>query len=91
MQGAWKLTIDGGTNGLVSADAMEEFRIQTSTFAPEFGRSPGASISILTKSGTNQFHGSGYYFNRNEFFAAQNPFLTTAKKAKLRNVQFGGS
>ncbi len=35
------LTIDGGTNGLVSADAMQEFRIQTSTFAPEFGRSPG--------------------------------------------------
>src|SRR6266446_5142717 len=38
----------GGTNSLVSVDAMEEFRIQTSTFAPEFGRTPGAQISIVT-------------------------------------------
>jgi hypothetical protein len=42
----------GGTNSLVSVDAMQEFRIQTSTFAPEFGRTPGAQISILTRSGT---------------------------------------
>src|SRR6266478_4405263 len=41
----------GGTNSLVSVDALQEFRIQTSTFAPEFGRTPGAQISILTRSG----------------------------------------
>src|SRR6266581_5568277 len=45
----------GGTNSLVSVDALQEFRIQTSTYAPEFGRTPGAQISILTRSGTNQF------------------------------------
>ena len=50
----------GGTNSLVSVDAMQEFRIQTSTFAPEFGRTPGAQISIVTRSGTNQFHGTAY-------------------------------
>src|SRR5713226_3869023 len=44
----------GGTNSLVSVDAMQEFRIQTSTYAPEFGRTPGAQVSIVTRSGTNQ-------------------------------------
>jgi hypothetical protein len=51
------VTSGGGTNGLVSVDAMQEFRIQTSSYAPEFGRSPGAQISIVTKGGTNQWHG----------------------------------
>src|SRR5262249_30069884 len=55
-QGAFNA--QGGTNGLVSVDALQEFRIQTSTFAPEFGRTPGAQISIVTRSGTNQFHGT---------------------------------
>ncbi|MGA8505731.1 MAG: carboxypeptidase-like regulatory domain-containing protein, partial [Candidatus Sulfotelmatobacter sp.] len=49
------LTVSGGTNSLVSVDAMQEFRIQTSSFAPEFGRSPGGQISIVTRSGTNRF------------------------------------
>src|SRR5712692_8772286 len=48
----------GGTNGLVSVDAMQEFRIQTSTYAPQFGRTPGVQISIVTRSGTNQVHGT---------------------------------
>ena len=48
----------GGTNSLVSVDALQEFRIQTSTYAPEFGRTPGGQISIVTRSGTNQFHGT---------------------------------
>src|SRR6266849_3354503 len=48
----------GGTNSLVSVDAMQEFRIQTSTYAPEFGRTPGGQISIVTRSGANQFHGT---------------------------------
>src|SRR5882724_1118962 len=48
-------TTQGGTNSLVSVDALQEFRIQTSTYAPEFGRTPGGQISIVTRSGTNQF------------------------------------
>src|SRR5262249_35858288 len=47
------LSASGGTNSLVSVDAMQEFRIQTSSFAPEFGRTPGGQISIVTRSGTN--------------------------------------
>ena len=46
------LSASGGTNSLVSVDAMQEFRIQTSSFAPEFGRTPGGQISIVTRSGT---------------------------------------
>src|SRR5271165_6164228 len=48
----------GGMSNLVSLDALQEFRIQTSTFAPEFGRTPGAQVSVVTKSGTNDFHGT---------------------------------
>ena len=43
----------GGMSNLVSLDALQEFRVQTSTFAPEFGRTPGAQVSVVTKSGTN--------------------------------------
>jgi hypothetical protein len=52
------LSAAGGTNSLVSVDAMKEFRIQTSSFAPEFGRTAGGQISIVTRSGTNDFHGT---------------------------------
>jgi hypothetical protein len=60
--------IAGGTNGLVSVDAMQEFRVLTSTFAPEFGRMPGAQISIVTRAGTNQFHGTLFDYLRNNVF-----------------------
>src|SRR5258708_30711146 len=53
-------SVFGGTNSLVSVDALQEFRIQTSTYAPEFGRTPGGQISIVTRSGTNQFHGTAF-------------------------------
>ena len=86
------LTSDGGTNGLVSVDAMEEFRIQTSTYAPEFGRTPGASVSILTKSGTNQFHGNAFDYWRNDIFDARNFFnMVPQPKPPLRQNDFGGT
>ena len=53
---------------------MQEFRIQTSTFAPEFGRTPGGQISIVTRSGTNQFHGTAFDYLRNDAFDANNWF-----------------
>src|ERR1041384_2226924 len=60
------LSVSGGTNSLVSVDAMQEFRIQTSSFAPEFGRTPGGQISIVTRSGTNGFHGTAFEYFRND-------------------------
>ena len=83
---------NGGTNGLVSIDAMQEFRIQTSTYAPEFGGSPGAQVSIVTKSGTNQFHGSAFDYLRNELFDARNWFdVPPLIKPPLRQNDFGGT
>lgn len=64
----------GGTNGLISVDAMQEMSIQTSTFAPEFGRTPGAQVSITSRGGTNQWHGTGYDYVRNNDFDARNFF-----------------
>ncbi len=64
----------GGTNSLVSVDALQEFRIQTSTYAPEFGRTPGGQISIVTRSGTNDFHGTVFDYLRNDVFDANNWF-----------------
>lgn len=66
-----------GQSNLISLDAMQEVRIQTSAFAPEFGRTPGAQVSITSRGGTNAFHGTvaGYFrnqrFNANDWFANQ--------------------
>lgn len=86
----------GGTNSLVSVDALQEFRIQTSTFAPEFGRTPGAQISIVTRSGTNQFHGTAFDYLRNDVFDASDWFNGYVNnpplpKAKERQNDFGGT
>jgi hypothetical protein len=83
----------GGTNSLVSIDAMQEFRIQTSTFAPEFGRTPGAQISIVTRSGTNSFHGTVFDYVRNDLFDANDWFADQAGLSKPRERQndFGGT
>jgi hypothetical protein len=86
----------GGTNGLVSVDAMQEFRIQTSTFAPEFGRTPGGQIAIATRSGTNDFHGTLFDYLRNNAFDAENWFNGYTNnpplpKAEERQNDFGGT
>jgi len=83
----------GGTNSLVSVDALQEFRIQTSTYAPEFGRTPGAQISILTRSGTNQFHGTVFDYLRNDVLDANDWFAANEGLAKPQERQndFGGT
>ncbi|MGH8846549.1 MAG: hypothetical protein ACREXQ_04800, partial [Polaromonas sp.] len=82
----------GGTNNLVSVDALQEFRIQTSTFAPEFGRTPGAQVQIVTRSGANQFSGNVFDYFRNDALDA-NDWFTNAnrlRKPALRQNDFGG-
>ena len=82
----------GGVSGiagtLLPIDSIDEFSIQTNGNA-EQGRNGGGTLNVVIKSGTNSLHGSLYYFNRNEFLAAQNWFV--ANKQKLRNNQEGGS
>src|SRR5580658_6178373 len=82
----------GGTSNLVSLDALEEFRIQTSTFAPEYGRTPGAQISVLTKSGTNTFHGTAFEYFRNDKLDANDWFANAhgLPRPELRQNDFGG-
>src|SRR5580704_15214074 len=68
------LSVSGGTNTLVSIDAIQEFRVETSSYAPEFGRTPGGQILIATRSGTNQFHGDVFDYFRNTVLDAGNWF-----------------
>jgi hypothetical protein len=76
---------------LMPLDSVEEFSLQTQA-GPETGRNPGGTINLVIKSGTNQLHGSAYYYNRNEFFAAQAPFAPAGSpKNKLRNQHYGFS
>ena len=85
----------GGVSGiagtLLPIDAIDEFSLQTSGNA-EQGRNSGGTLNLVIKSGTNDFHGSLYYFNRNEFLAASNWFTPPGTATqKLRNNQEGGS
>src|SRR2546428_5283477 len=78
-------------------DAIQEFKIQTSTYDSSYGRNPGANVNVVTKSGSNKFHGSLFEFFRNEhlnandfFYNRDNP-LSATRKQILRQNQFGGT
>lgn len=72
-----------------SADAVQEFRVQTSVATAEFGRGGGAIINSVTKSGTNRYHGSSYLFIRNSALDARPSF--NDRKNLFRRGQFGGT
>jgi hypothetical protein len=83
-------------NGLItlrpSVDAVREFKIQTNLFQAEQGRNPGDTINVVTKAGTNSFHGSAYEFFRNTQLDAKNFFTKAgAPKAQYQQSQFGAS
>ena len=83
-----------GTNGMnPSVDAVQEFRVQTSNSSAEFGANAGGLTNMVTKSGTNQLHGTLYEFLRNDKFDAANFFTDRAGEPKppLRRNQFGGT
>jgi hypothetical protein len=81
----------GTTQGLVSVDALEEFRVDTSSYSAELGRNPGAQFSFVTRSGTNQWHGTGYDYLRNNDFDANDWFNDYFQQAQppLRQNDFG--
>jgi hypothetical protein len=76
-----------------SVDALDEFKLQTSTYSAEFGRSLGGVVNIQIKSGSNAFHGSAYEFHRNDAFDANNFFNNRAGRPKpdFKQNQFGGT
>ncbi len=110
-------TVDGGDNNQaffseergrtrisssISQDAVREFQVNTSNYSAEFGRAAGGVVNTVTKSGTNEFHGSAFYYNRNNRFGARNAFSTQTISTPTGNQiiglkpedvrhQFGGS
>lgn len=83
----------GTTQTMVPVDALQEFRIQSSTYSAEYGRSPGGQISLVTRSGTNIFHGSAYDYLRNNVFDANDWFNDHYgdPQPALRQNNFGGT
>lgn len=98
--------LDGGANTVPvhneisvvpMVDTVEEFKVQTNSLAAEYGQTSGGVISVVTRSGTNNYHGSLYEFFRNDALDARNAFLTTRDpitgrtKPVLRYNQYGGT
>lgn len=101
-----QVLLDGGTNTVPvhneisvvpMVDAIEEFRVETNALKAEFGQSNGGVINVVSKAGTNQFHGSLYEFVRNDSLDARNAFATQRDprtnriKPVLRYNQYGGT
>jgi hypothetical protein len=93
--------VDANTMGTGSAinvaipapESVQEFKVQTSLYDATYGRSGGANIEVITRSGTNSLHGSIYEYLRNDALNANNPFLKAAgvPRPALRRNAFGGS
>jgi hypothetical protein len=81
----------GGVSGIAGIilplDAVDQFSAQTQA-GPEAGRNPGGTINLTLRAGTNQLHGTIYYFNRNELFGAGSPFSPTKQKVRNYNTGF---
>ena len=98
------ITVDGGENEYgsgtvrfdISPEAIQEFQVNRNSFTAEFGFTAGTAVNIITRSGTNQFHGSGYLFYRSQKTSARDPFdfNPTGKKSFTQQVfpgfTFGG-
>ena len=82
--------------GIPSPDSIQEFKVQTSTYDASYGRNPGANVNVVTKSGTNQLHGTAFeflrdtIFNANDFFYNRNNPASATTKQVLNQNQFGG-
>ncbi len=91
--------VDVGSNRTIliypSLDSIQEFKIERNSYGAQFGGAGGGVISLVTKSGTNDFHGSAYYFGRNDVLDAKDPVLNAfnpnSKKNTIRRNDFGFS
>jgi Carboxypeptidase regulatory-like domain/TonB-dependent Receptor Plug Domain len=85
--------VNGPTNSYRIADAIQELSVQTTAYSAQYGRGSGAQVSVVTKSGSNQFHGGVFEFNRNDILDANNFFTNALNGTKpiLRYNQYGGT
>ena len=91
LDGTWDTRVDwGGVLYVPSVDAVQEFKIQTNAFTAQYGLSSGNVINVVTKSGTNQFHGDAWEFYRNSAYDARYYFNNASQPAFHRN-QFGAT
>jgi hypothetical protein len=77
-----------------SVDAINEFKVQSSTYSSEVGGAPGGQVNLSTKSGTNRIHAGAWWFNRNDAFTALNGFqprVPGAKASRLNRNQYGAN
>ena len=83
----------GTTQALVPVDDLQEFRVESSSYSAEFGRNPGGQFIFETKSGTSQWHGTGFEYLRNGYLDATDWFtgFDSLKQAPLRQNDFGGT
>jgi hypothetical protein len=77
----------GTSTEMISIDALQEMKVQTSSFAPEFGRTPGAQVTMTSRGGTNQLHGALYYYKRHERFDANDWFANAGGYPRGRERQ----
>jgi hypothetical protein len=80
--GGGALSGANASTNLISIDAMQEMKVQTSSFAPEFGRSPGAQVVMTSRSGTNDLHGTVYDYIRSDYFDANDWFANAGGYGK---------
>src|SRR6266404_4536409 len=82
----------GASGGNLGVDGIQEFSVLTSNYTAEYGRTSGAVINAITKSGTNDFHGTAFFFDRDKIFDAKNFFDDSTKPIPpFRRIQFGAS
>ena len=77
-----------------SIDAIDQFNVQSSTYSSDVGGAPGGQVNLITKSGSNELHGTAWWFNRNDEFAAVasfTPFSPDAQPPRLNRNQFGAN
>ena len=82
-----------GASAIPSVEGIQEFRVQTNSYLAEYGRSGGGQVTMVTKSGSNDYHGSAFEFLRNSAMDAKNFFLnrTGGRKASFQQHQYGAS
>lgn len=81
----------GGGNKAPNPDALSEIRILTSNFDAEFGRTPGGIVNMITRSGTDKYHGSAYEYLRNNMFDARNYFAASNVPLNFKQHQYGAT